>query len=68
MEVLQKQDRHGACVDELSDETIIALANYDWLVNNKSDVELHLTYGAFTDSDGGYEITELATPGFTPAT
>ncbi|MFF4093821.1 hypothetical protein ACFYYY_08195 [Streptomyces sp. NPDC001834] len=54
----------------MTHETITALKNYDWLVRNKGldGVELHWGSDSLISGEGGYEISLLANPGFTPAT
>ncbi|MEU1530156.1 hypothetical protein [Streptomyces fagopyri] len=54
----------------MTEETIIALKNYDWLVRNKGldEVELHWESDSLVSGDGGYEISLLTDPGFTPGT
>lgn len=54
----------------MTEETIIALKNYDWLVRNKGldEVELHWDSDSLISGEGGYEISLLTDPGFTPAT
>lgn len=54
----------------MTEETIIALKNYDWLVRNRGldEVELHWESDSLVSGDGGYEISLLTDPGFTPAT
>ncbi|MEV6382591.1 hypothetical protein AB0M31_24635 [Streptomyces sp. NPDC051773] len=54
----------------MTDETITALKNYDWLIRNKGlgDVELHWESDSLVSGDGGYEISLLTEPGFTPGT
>ncbi|MFF7093000.1 hypothetical protein ACFY9A_11465 [Streptomyces rubradiris] len=54
----------------MTEETITALKNYDWLVRNKGlgDVELHWESDSLVSGDGGYEISLLIEPGFTPGT
>ncbi|UXY23364.1 hypothetical protein N8I84_35180 [Streptomyces cynarae] len=54
----------------MTEETITALKNYDWLVRNKGldEVELHWDSDSLISGEGGYEISLLTAPGFTPAT
>jgi hypothetical protein len=52
----------------MTDETRVALLNYDWLLKNRSDVELHWDSGMLIWGDGGVDINEVCQPGFTPAT
>jgi hypothetical protein len=54
----------------MTEETITALKNYDWLVRNKGlgEVELHWESDSLVSGDGGYEISQLTEPGFTPGT
>lgn len=54
----------------MTEETITALKNYDWLVRNRSldDVGLHWDSDTVVYGDGGADINELCRPGFTPAT
>ena len=54
----------------MTEETITALKNYDWLVRNKGldGVELHWDSDSIISGEGGYEISLLVDPGFTPAT
>lgn len=54
----------------MTEETIIALRNYDYLVRNKGLDEVELAWDSDTlvSGDGGYEISLLAERGFTPAT
>ncbi|MGW3817855.1 hypothetical protein [Streptomyces sp. NPDC005046] len=54
----------------MTEETIIALKNYDWLVRNKGldEVGLHWESDSLVSGDGGYEISLLTDPGFTPGT
>lgn len=54
----------------MTDETIIALKNYDWLVRNRGlgEVELDWASDSLVMGDGGYEIALLTDPGFTPGT
>ncbi|MFI6626466.1 hypothetical protein [Streptomyces sp. NPDC050528] len=54
----------------MTEETITALKNYDWLVRNKGlgEVELHWESDSLVSGDGGYEISLLTEAGFTPGT
>lgn len=52
----------------LSKETLIALKNYDWLLQNRSDVEIDWASHCVIYGDGGVGIAVLCEPGFTPAT
>ncbi|MFI0142227.1 hypothetical protein [Streptomyces globisporus] len=54
----------------MTDETIIALRNYDYLVRTYGldDVELAWDSDTIVRGDGGYDIGLLTERGFTPAT
>ncbi len=54
----------------MSEETRIALKNYDYLLRSKGLDDVHLGWESNTlvFGDGGNLIDELARPGFTPAT
>ncbi|MFJ8582510.1 hypothetical protein [Micromonospora sp. NPDC093277] len=54
----------------MTEETRIALLNYDWLVRNRGldDVGLDLDTDTLVYGDGGATIETLCEPGFTPAT
>lgn len=54
----------------MSEETIIALKNYDYLVRSKGldDVALAWESDTLVWGDGGSDIETLTEPGFTPAT
>lgn len=54
----------------MTDETRIALLNYDWLVRNRGldDVALAWDSDTLVYGDGGATIETLCEPGFTPAT
>ncbi|OHV29065.1 hypothetical protein BBK14_34190 [Parafrankia soli] len=54
----------------MSEETRIALRNYDWMVRNRGldDVELHWDSDTLVYGSGGVEIGTLLEPGFTPGT
>ncbi|RSM59483.1 hypothetical protein DMB66_27755 [Actinoplanes sp. ATCC 53533] len=52
----------------ITPEARIALKNYDWLMRNRSDVELHWESGMLIWGDGGVDIREIMRPGLTPAT
>jgi hypothetical protein len=52
----------------MTEETRIALMNYDWLIRNRRDVELAWDSDTLVYGDGGCMIDELLRPGFTPAT
>ncbi|MCX4456798.1 hypothetical protein OOK58_33060 [Streptomyces sp. NBC_01728] len=54
----------------MTEETIIALRNYDYLVRNNrlEDVELDWESGSLVRGDGGYDIDLLTERGFTPGT
>ncbi|WP_392891848.1 hypothetical protein [Streptomyces sp. LN699] len=54
----------------MTEETIIALRNYDYIVRNKGldDVQLDWDSDTLVSGDGGYDISYLTEPGFTPAT
>ena len=54
----------------MTEETRIALKNYDWMVRNRGldDVELHWASDTIVYGDGGAIIDEVCRPGFTPAT
>jgi hypothetical protein len=68
MPVLRTDDEFPAQgVTGLSDETLIALANYKWLRDNH-DGDIHLKSGSVIFGEGGAVIECLAQAGFTPAT
>ncbi|GAB3006065.1 hypothetical protein GCM10023080_084640 [Streptomyces pseudoechinosporeus] len=54
----------------MTEETIIALRNYDWLVRSRGldDVVLDWDSGTLVYDDGGTTIDALVERGFTPAT
>lgn len=54
----------------MTDETRIALRNYDWLVRNRGldDVGLDWDTGTLIYGDGAAVIETLCEAGFTPAT
>ncbi|MFC5802178.1 hypothetical protein [Streptomyces formicae] len=54
----------------MTEETITALRNYDYLVRNYGldDVELAWDSGTLVRGEGGYEMDLLTGRGFTPAT
>jgi hypothetical protein len=54
----------------VTEETIIALRNYDWLIRNRGldDVTLDWDFGTLVHGDGGTIIDTLIERGFTPAT
>lgn len=54
----------------MTEETIIALKNYDCLIRNKgfSQVELLWECDTLIWGDGGSSMDDLVRPGFTPAT
>ena len=54
----------------MTEETRIALANYDWLVRRRGldDVTLHWDSDTLVYGDGGAHIDVLCEPGFTPET
>ncbi|MFY1689237.1 hypothetical protein [Plantactinospora sp. WMMB782] len=54
----------------MTEETRIALQNYDWLVRNRGldDVELAWDSDTLVSGSGGVVIESLCEPGFTPAT
>lgn len=52
----------------MREETRRALKNYDWMMRNRTDVELHWESGTLIWGDGGMDISMVSDPGFTPAT
>jgi hypothetical protein len=54
----------------MTEETRIALRNYDWLVRNRGleGVELAWDSGTLVYGDGGADIDALCQEGFSPAT
>ena len=54
----------------MTEETRIAVRNYDWMVRNRGldDVELAWDSDTLVYGDGGVVIDELCQEGFTPAT
>jgi hypothetical protein len=52
----------------VTEETTIALRNYDWLIRNHRDVSIDWETGTPIYGDGGAVLGELGVPGFTPAT
>lgn len=54
----------------MTEETRIALKNYDWLIRNRGldDVELAWDVDTIVYGDGGAVIDTLCEAGFTPAT
>jgi hypothetical protein len=54
----------------MTDETRVALQNYDWLVRNRGldDVSLDWNSESLVYGEGGAGIDTLCEPGFTPAT
>ncbi|MEQ7125311.1 hypothetical protein ABN034_12400 [Actinopolymorpha sp. B11F2] len=54
----------------MTEETRIALKNYDWLVRNRGPDDVELAWGSNTIvyGDGGEVIETLCESGFTPAT
>ncbi|MEU4661050.1 hypothetical protein AB0F83_04785 [Micromonospora chalcea] len=54
----------------MTEETRIALLNYDWLVRNRGldDVALDWDTDTVVYGDGGATFGSLCDPGFTPAT
>jgi hypothetical protein len=50
----------------MSAETRIALKNYDWLIRNRSEIELAWDSDVLIDANGGVDINSLLDPGFTP--
>ncbi|MCX4577516.1 MULTISPECIES: hypothetical protein [unclassified Streptomyces] len=54
----------------MTEETIVALRNYDYLVRNHGldDVALDWQSDTLVHGEGGYEISLLTERGFTPAT
>ena len=54
----------------MTEETITALRNYDWMVRNRGldSVQLDWDSGSLVYGDGGAGIEILTESGFTPAT
>ncbi|NES29189.1 hypothetical protein GCE86_18415 [Micromonospora terminaliae] len=54
----------------MTEETLIALLNYDWLVRNRGldAVALDWDSNTLVHGDGGTTMETLCDPGFTPAT
>ncbi|MEV6367569.1 hypothetical protein AB0L86_11820 [Micromonospora musae] len=54
----------------MTEETRIALLNYDWMVRNRGldDVALDWDSDTLVYGDGGATMETLCEPGFTPAT
>jgi hypothetical protein len=57
-------------VEAMTEETRIALQNYDWMIRNRGldGVELAWDSDTIVYGDGGATIDTLCEPGFTPAT
>jgi hypothetical protein len=52
----------------MTEETRIALRNYDWLIRNRREIELAWDSDTLVDHSGGYDLNLLCQEGFTPAT
>jgi hypothetical protein len=54
----------------MTEETRVALQNYDWLIRNRGlqDVELDWNSDTLVYGDGGADVETLCERGFTPAT
>lgn len=54
----------------MTEETITALRNYDWMVRNRGLDEVQLAWDSdsLVYGEGGAAIELLTEPGFTPAT
>jgi hypothetical protein len=58
----------SARVSPVQEETRIALRNYDWLLRNRRDVDIHWESDTVVYGDGGVTLDSLCEAGFTPAT
>jgi hypothetical protein len=52
----------------MTDETRIALKNYDWLIRNRDDTHIQWESDTLLYGDGGCKVEELVRLGMTPAT
>ncbi|BDH15987.1 hypothetical protein [Streptomyces hygroscopicus] len=66
----QRSMTASTSLDFMTEETITALKNYDWLVRNRGlgQVELDWSSDSLVMGDSGTEIALLTEPGFTPET